>query len=112
MSVITKYLHARNPVNFSAVNSVALIHLPSLVRNWLPDGRRQGGEWVALNPTRPDRHPGSFSVNLHSGKWADFAVGDKGGDVVSLAAYLFDTSQSDAARTIASVLGVDWQSRP
>ena len=46
----------------------------------------RGHEWVAKNPTRADRHAGSFSVNLRSGKWADFATGDKGGDVVALAA--------------------------
>ena len=40
------------------------------------------------NPTRADRRPGSFSVNTRTGRWADFATGDRGGDVVSLAAYL------------------------
>ena len=37
---------------------------------------------------RSDRRPGSFSVNTRTGRWADFATGDRGGDVVSLAAYL------------------------
>ena len=41
-----------------------------------------------MNPTRPDRRAGSFKVNLRTGRWADFATGDKGGDAVSLAAYL------------------------
>jgi hypothetical protein len=81
------------------------------VRTWLPDGKRRGHEWVCSNPRRADRHPGSFSINLNNGKWADFAVGDKGGDPVSLAAYLFDTSQADAARTLAGALGVEWRAR-
>jgi hypothetical protein len=37
----------------------------------------------------PDQNPGSFSINVRTGRWADFATGDKGGDVISLAAYLF-----------------------
>jgi hypothetical protein len=105
MTRIANYLRGRNPcVDFDAVNRAALSHLPSLCLQWLPDGKRRGHEWVSLNPRRKDRHAGSFSVNLNTGRWADFAVGDKGGDVVSLAAYLFGTSQVDAARTLAITL--------
>jgi hypothetical protein len=60
--------------------------LPSLLKTWLPDGVRRGSEWVARNPRRSDRHPGSFSINLPTGRWADFATGDVGGDPISLAA--------------------------
>ena len=38
--------------------------------------------------------------------WADFATGDKGGDVISLAAFLFGLSQAEAARRIAGMLGL------
>jgi hypothetical protein len=41
------------------------------------------------------------------GMWADFSTGDEGGDVISLAAYLFELSQAEAARMIAHTLGVD-----
>lgn len=59
------------------------------VRAWLPDGRQQGDEWIALNPTRDDKKPGSFSVNLQTGAWSDFAYDDaRGNDLVSLYAYL------------------------
>jgi len=95
----------RGNVDFAAVNQAALRYLPSLVRTWLPQGHRRGHEWVSINPTRPDKHPGSFSVNLNNGKWADFATGDKGGDPVSLAAYVFGIGQVEAARTLALTLG-------
>lgn len=73
----------------------------SVVPNWLPAGKRQGREWVATNPNRSDRSPGSFAVNLNTGKWADFASGDKGGDLVSLYAYLrCDGDQGRAAREL------------
>jgi len=61
---------------------------------------------VALNPRRHDRRLGSFSINLRTGRWADFATANRGGDIISLAAYLFGTSQVKAARTIAAALAV------
>ncbi len=96
----------RSLVNFEAVNRAALSALPTLLRRWLPDGKAVGAEYIARNPRRPDRTPGSFKVNLRSGKWADFATGDKGGDVVSLTAYLAELGQAAAARRLAEMLGV------
>lgn len=95
------------PIHFAAVNAQALASLPSILQRWLPDGRRQGLEYVALNPRRADRHPGSFKINLRSGRWSDFATGDRGGDPISLAAWLFGLSQTAAARRIAEMLGLD-----
>jgi hypothetical protein len=99
-------------VNFAAVNEVALRALPLILARWLPDGRRLGREFVARNPTRADRTAGSFRINMVTGKWADFATGDGGGDPVSLAAYLFGLSQGGAARRLADMLGVDPEVRP
>ncbi len=93
-------------VNFSTINAAALRELPALLTRWLPDGRAVGREWTARNPRRADRAAGSFRVNLVTGRWSDFATGDAGGDVVSLAAYLFGLSQLDAARRVADMLGV------
>jgi hypothetical protein len=95
-----------NSIDFERLNRTALAVLPSLLVRWLPDGRRQGEEWVARNPRRADHHPGSFKINLRNGKWADFASGDKGGDVVSLAAFLAGIGQAEAARNLADMLGV------
>ena len=106
MTLIAKSLRRGNPVDFGAINQVALVYLPALVRRWCPQGRMCGAEWVALNWKRGDRKPGSFCINTKTGRWADFACGAKGGDVISLAAYLFHTSQVQAARTLAAVLGV------
>ncbi len=78
--------------------------LPSLLARWLPDGKREGSEWVARNPTRADHKPGSFKVNLDSGKWSDFATGDEGGDAVSLYAYLNGLKQGEAAKQLAEEL--------
>jgi hypothetical protein len=67
---------------------------------------------VARNPRRQDRHLGSFRVNLRTGRWADFATGDRGGDVVSLAAFLAGISQADAARHLARMLGIAAEMQP
>ena len=91
---------------YEDVNRAARASLPALIARWLPQGRREGREYVARNPKRPDRRPGSFKVNLETGRWADFATGDKGGNPISLAAYLFDLSQGEAAGRLADMLGV------
>ncbi|WP_256344074.1 toprim domain-containing protein [Pseudomonas costantinii] len=89
-----------------AVAAVALQHAAALVPELLPEGTRKGSEWHARNPTRADRHAGSFSVSLVDGRWHDFACGDGGGDLVSLAAYLWDMNQADSACDLARRLGL------
>ena len=93
-------------LDFDSINRAGLASLPTLLRRWLPDGRLVGREYTARNPRRADRRPGSFKVNINTGKWADFACDAKGGDVVSLAAYLSGTGQAEAARALADMLGV------
>ena len=95
------------PIDFAELNRAALAAFPAVLARILPDGKRVGAELEALNPRRADKHPGSFRINLHSGKWADFATGDKGGDPVSLVAYLANVSQAEAARLLARMLGFE-----
>jgi DNA primase len=86
---------------FERLNATLLPQLPALVKHWLPSGRAAGVEWTALNPRRHDQRPGSFRINLRSGRWADFATGEGGGDPVSLYAYLFTGGrQGVAARAL------------
>jgi len=92
--------------DFEAISRTALAVLPALLGRWLPGGRFEGNEYIALNPRRADRRPGSFKVNIRTGKWADFACDVTGGDAVSLAAYLSGLSQSDAARRLQAMLGL------
>ena len=94
------------PIDFAAVNLAILPRYGVYLSLWLPDGHREGGDWVALNPTRADRRKGSFRISLQKGCWADFATGDVGGDPVSLFAYLNGLSQANAARALMAELGV------
>jgi hypothetical protein len=94
-------------IDFDLVNSAARRNLPALLERWLPDGKRSGREWIARNPRRNDRHVGSFKINIATGKWADFATGERGGDPISLAAFLAGTGQAEAARNLADMLGIE-----
>jgi hypothetical protein len=94
-------------IAFPRIADAALARADVIVRRWCPDGRREGAEWVCRNPTRDDRRRGSFKINCATGKWGDFATGDCGADLVSLAAYLFKLSQVDAALKVADMIGVE-----
>lgn len=72
-----------------AVRAAVLAALPSLLRQWLPGGEQRGDVYFALNPRRRDRNLGSFQINTSTGKWRDHAIGEGGGDAISLYAYLF-----------------------
>ena len=44
---------------FQGIANACLAQSERLVAEWLPEGRREGQEWVALNPTRADSHRGA-----------------------------------------------------
>jgi hypothetical protein len=98
-------------VAYHFIAKAALANARRIVPALLPHGRREGREWIALNPRRADRHLGSFRVRLDAGLWADFALNNvRGGDLISLIAYVSDISQKEAALSLANVLGVDpWE---
>jgi hypothetical protein len=94
-------------IAFRRVADAARANCAAVVTQWLPGGKRYGAEWCALNPLRNDRRVGSFRINLRTGAWGDFATDDRGGDLISLAAYLYGLKQAEAALRIAQMLGID-----
>ena len=94
-------------IAFRRIADAALGSADAVVRRWLPGGKIVGPEWVSINPKRADQRAGSFKVNLANGRWSDFATGDRGGDLISLAAYLFDLEQAEAAKNVAAMLGMN-----
>jgi hypothetical protein len=86
-----------------AFRAEASLAANTLVPRRQPDGRREGAEWIATNPTRTDERRGSFMVNLRTG--TDFALEVSGGNLTSLAAYLFRVKHGQAAARIADALG-------
>lgn len=102
--------HQENSVlkslDFAAINRTALSNALPILQRWLPDGKLLGREYTARNPKRADKKAGSFRVNISTGKWADFACGVRGGDLIALTAYLFDLSQIEAAKRISEMLAI------
>ena len=95
------------PLNFKEIADTALFSARSLLPRWLPGGRWEGEEYVAINPTRADEHPGSFKINARSGVWSDFATGDAGRDLLDLKAFLEGSSLTEAALHLAKELGIE-----
>ena len=98
--------YASKRVDFARINATALTVFPIVLSRWLPGGRWEGREYVVRNPRRADKTPGSFKIS-REGRWADFATGDRGGDVISLTAYLVGCGQLEAARRLSEMLGID-----
>lgn len=94
-----------NGINFEHTRELALECVDEILEHWLPDGELKGREYKACNPTREDSSPDSFSINTVTGVWSDFATDDKGGDLISLVAYLAGLKyQSEAAITILELI--------
>ena len=91
--------------DFKKIADLAKSSSQTVVSYLCPHGKREGHEWVALNPTRSDTKPGSFKINLRTGKWADFATGDRGGDLIALWAYIKGIGQYEAMQHIKTLLG-------
>ena len=95
--------------SFSEVKHASLKSIEQVLSNWLPGGKRVDGgkEYTAPNPTRNDKHAGSLKISLTKGTWADFATGDKGGDLIDLVRYLESCSDVDACQKLIEFLRID-----
>lgn len=80
----------------SELTQILLNNAEYVLGDWLPDGELAGEEYKALNPHRDDTQIGSFSINIKSGVWADFATDDKGADLGELFSYLNDIHEPEA----------------
>jgi putative DNA primase/helicase len=92
-------------INFREVKDVLRGSEYMILRQLLPNGKREGNEFVALNPTREDKNLGSFRININSWKWADFATNDRGSDIISLYAYIKGINQLAAAKELIEIGG-------
>lgn len=85
-------------IDFAGLARELLAAAETLVPQWLPEGTRRGREWVvgSLSGEKGD----SCAVNLKTGMWADFATGERGGDLLSLYAAIHSMRQVDAYREL------------
>lgn len=92
--------------DFNKIKLAALSSIERVLSHYCPNGKRQGREYLPLNPVRSDSTTGSFSINLDSGAWSDFATNDKGGDLIALVAYIEGIKQGEAANRLCKLLGL------
>lgn len=94
-----------NKINFGEVKNALSGYEDTILRQLLPNGKKDGNEYVALNPTRNDKNLGSFRINTITWRWADFATNDRGGDIISLYAYILGVNQLTAAKELLKMIG-------
>ncbi|PQP01264.1 DNA/RNA helicase, superfamily II protein [Pseudomonas frederiksbergensis] len=99
--------NAKRP-SFADVKAASLKNIDRVLSHCLPNGKHVDGgkEYTAPNPTRSDKRAGSLKVNLSKGTWADFATGDKGGDLIDLVRYLDGGTDVEACAKLADLLKV------
>lgn len=88
------------------IESMLLSRVEQLARELAPQGKREGMEYKALNPVRPDRKIGSFSINLRTGKWADFADARGARELPCLGLIAYLATKDDFGRAI--LWAKDW----
>lgn len=97
-------------LDFQTINERALACYPNILHEWLPGGRASGNEYKCgdIGGGSGD----SLSVNIATGKWADFAGAVSGGDPVSLYAAVRNLGQGDAAKELADRFSVEPTPQP
>jgi len=88
-------------LDFDSLASYLLARIRDLLPRWLPGGRMQGQEFVCAS-LQGGAGGDSCKVNTATGLWADFATGEKGGDMISLYAAINRLKQGEAAKALAT----------
>jgi 5S rRNA maturation endonuclease (ribonuclease M5) len=87
-------------LEYTRASSLALLEIAS----WCPgytDGKMKGDELWMCSPVRNDRSPDSFSINIHSGFWHDFATKQEG-NALQLFALIRGMTERDAVSFYSS----------
>jgi putative DNA primase/helicase len=92
-------------INFKALGDALLPMADALVQQWIPDGVQGSNNEYRAGSVRGGKGE-SFSVNLRTGKWSDFATGEAGVDLVSLYASAYDMTPGAAAIELANAHGL------
>ena len=89
-------------MDFDSLSTALMSQIRMLLPSWLPGGKLKGNEYVcsSLNGGKGD----SFSVNVSTGAWADFATPHiRGGDLVALYAAINNLKQGDAFKRLSEM---------
>jgi putative DNA primase/helicase len=86
-------------LDFEGLAKTLLGRARELLPSWLPGGKLRGHEFLVGNLSGEAGE--SLSININTGKWADFAADLKGGDLISLYAAINSIGQGDAYKRLA-----------
>lgn len=90
---------------FEQVKAALASRLPEVLAELLPGGRVSGREYVCAS--LQGGAGTSCATNLESGKGSDFATGESWGDVIALAAKVWNMRQGEAAQELARLYHID-----
>jgi len=96
-----KVFRGGNMVDFKETSARLLTQLSYIIADIVPGGELVGREYRASSI-----HGGkgkSFSINIETGVWKDFATNQAGGDLISLYAEIKSCNQLEAARTLSEM---------
>jgi putative DNA primase/helicase len=92
-------------IPFDQIQAAALAQADRLLTDWFPQGKQSGREFK-VGSIRGERGE-SLSINLDTGLWKDFAVGQSGRDLIDLhAAISHSGDRVAAARELGKALGL------
>lgn len=91
-------------MDFRGLADRLLADADRLLAQWLPNGKRQGTEYKAGSVA--GEAGTSLSINLRTGRWADFATGERGGDLIDLYAAIHGLELGEAYRELDGSPGV------
>lgn len=91
-------------MDFRGLADRLLADADRLLAQWLPAGRRQGNEYKCGSVA--GEAGDSLSINIRTGRWADFASGERGGDLIDLYAAIHSLELGEAYRELDNSPGV------
>jgi predicted P-loop ATPase len=94
--------------DFPKVVRAAHNSIQSLLEEWFPDGTIEGAEFCI--GSRAGEAGQSLRIRIKGDKvgvWSDFSVGEAGGDLISLYAYIHDLRPGQACAALAEKLGIE-----
>jgi putative DNA primase/helicase len=89
---------------FEQIREALQDRLDAVIPELMPGGRQRGREYVCASLQGGSGD--SCSTNLDTGKGSDFATGEAWGDIVALAAKIWNCGQGEAARELAERYGI------
>jgi hypothetical protein len=91
-------------IDFNLIKQTAQLRAEELLREWYPEGKVRGSEFLIGSP---DGEAGkSMSINLTKGFGADFATGKKFGDMLDVYCARFGVDVSQGAVELGEKLGI------